>query len=64
MGNSLARIDTVTARAITTITALGTLLTGLGALAAGRRNLETLGYMIHSDQPVTWPGLPQGHADS
>lgn len=34
--NSLARIDTVTARAITTITVLGTLLTGLGTLAAGR----------------------------
>ena len=33
---SLARIDTVTARAITTITVLGTLLTGLGALAAGQ----------------------------
>ena len=34
--NSLARIDTVTSRAITTITVLGTLLTGLGALAAGQ----------------------------
>ena len=34
--NSLARIDTVTARAVTTITVLGTLLTGLGALAAGQ----------------------------
>jgi hypothetical protein len=34
--NSLARIDTVTGRAITTITVLGTLLTGLGALAAGQ----------------------------
>ena len=34
--SSLARIDTVTARAITTITVLGTLLTGLGALAAGQ----------------------------
>ena len=34
--NSLARIDTVTNRAITTITVLGILLTGLGALAAGQ----------------------------
>jgi hypothetical protein len=34
--NSLARIDTVTGRAITTITILGTLLTGLGVLAAGQ----------------------------
>src|SRR5690349_10773137 len=34
--SSLARIDTVTARAITTITVLGVLLTGLGALAAGQ----------------------------
>jgi hypothetical protein len=33
---SLTRIDTVTARAITTITVLGTLLTGLGALTAGQ----------------------------
>ena len=33
---SLARIDTVTGRAITTITVLGTLLTGLGALTAGQ----------------------------
>ena len=32
---SLARIDTVTARAVTTITVVGVLLTGLGALAAG-----------------------------
>ena len=34
--NSLARIDIVTARAITTIIVLGVLLTGLGALAAGQ----------------------------
>jgi hypothetical protein len=34
--NSLARIDTVTARAVTTITVLGVLLTGLGALAAAQ----------------------------
>jgi hypothetical protein len=34
--NSLARIDTVTNRAITTIAVLGTLLTGLGALSAGQ----------------------------
>jgi hypothetical protein len=34
--NSLARIDAVTARAVTTITVIGTLLTGLGALAAGQ----------------------------
>jgi hypothetical protein len=34
--NSLTRIDTVTARAITTITVLGVLLTGLAALAAGQ----------------------------
>ena len=34
--NSLARIDTVTARAITTITVLGTLLIGLGVLTAGQ----------------------------
>jgi|HubBroStandDraft_5_1064220.scaffolds.fasta_scaffold60189_2 hypothetical protein len=33
---SLARIDAVTARAITTITVIGLLLTGLGALAAGQ----------------------------
>ncbi len=33
---SLARIDAVTARAITTITVIGVLLTGLGALAAGQ----------------------------
>jgi hypothetical protein len=33
---SLARIDTITARAITTITVIGTLLTGLGALTAGQ----------------------------
>ena len=33
---SLARLDTVTARAITTITVLGTLVTGLGALTAGQ----------------------------
>ena len=33
---SLARIDAVTARAVTTITVIGTLLTGLGALAAGQ----------------------------
>lgn len=25
---------------------------------------ETLGYTIHSNQPVAWPDLPQGHADS
>jgi hypothetical protein len=34
--NSLARIDTVTNRAITTVTVLGTLLTGLGVLTAGQ----------------------------
>jgi hypothetical protein len=34
--SSLARIDTVTNRAITTITVLGVLLTGLGTLAAGQ----------------------------
>jgi hypothetical protein len=39
--NSLARIDTVTARAITTITVLGTLLTGLGALTAGQFTSST-----------------------
>ena len=33
---SLARIDMVTARAVTTITVIGVLLTGLGALAAGQ----------------------------
>ena len=33
---SLARIDAVTARAVTTITVIGVLLTGLGALAAGQ----------------------------
>lgn len=33
---SLARIDAVTGRAVTTITVIGTLLTGLGALAAGQ----------------------------
>ncbi len=33
---SLARIDAVTARAVTTITVIGLLLTGLGALAAGQ----------------------------
>ena len=33
---SLDRIDAVTARAITTITVLGVLLTGLGALSAGQ----------------------------
>jgi len=25
---------------------------------------ETLGYTIHSNHPVAWPGLPQGHPDS
>ena len=39
--NSLARIDTVTGRAITTITVLGTLLTGLGALAPGQFTAST-----------------------
>ena len=33
---SLARIDAVTSRAVTTITVIGLLLTGLGALAAGQ----------------------------
>src|SRR5215472_11031409 len=33
---SLTRIDTVTARAIGTITVIGVLITGLGALAAGQ----------------------------
>jgi formate hydrogenlyase subunit 4 len=33
---SLARIDAVTGRAVTTITVIGTLFTGLGALAAGQ----------------------------
>jgi hypothetical protein len=33
---SLARIDAVTARAVTTISVIGVLLTGLGALAAGQ----------------------------
>jgi hypothetical protein len=33
---SLDRIDAVTARAITTITVIGVLLTGLGALSAGQ----------------------------
>ncbi len=33
---SLARIDVATARAITTITVIGVLLTGLGVLAAGQ----------------------------
>ena len=32
---SLARVDTVTARAVTTITVIGVLLTGLGVLSAG-----------------------------
>jgi hypothetical protein len=32
---SLARVDAVTARAVTTITVIGVLLTGLGALSAG-----------------------------
>jgi hypothetical protein len=36
--NSLARIDTVTARAVTTITVLGT---GLGGLAAGQLTTST-----------------------
>jgi hypothetical protein len=40
--NTLARIDTVTNRAITTITVLGTLLTGLGALAAGQFTHSTV----------------------
>jgi hypothetical protein len=35
---SLARIDAVTARAVTTITIIGLLLTGLGAFAAGLPN--------------------------
>ena len=39
--NSLARIDTVTNRAVTTITVLGTLLTGLGALTAGQFTSST-----------------------
>jgi hypothetical protein len=39
--SSLARIDTVTNRAITTITVLGVLLTGLGALAAGQFTAST-----------------------
>ena len=39
--SSLARIDTVTARAITTVTVLGTLLTGLGALTAGQVTAST-----------------------
>jgi hypothetical protein len=39
--NSLARIDTVTARAITTTTVLGTVLTGLGALTAGQLTHST-----------------------
>jgi hypothetical protein len=33
---SLARIDAVTGRAVTTITVIGVLLTGLGALGAGQ----------------------------
>jgi hypothetical protein len=33
---SLARVDAVTARAITTVTVIGVLLTGLGALSAGQ----------------------------
>jgi hypothetical protein len=33
--NSLARVDTVTARAVTTITVIGLLLTGLGAVNTG-----------------------------
>jgi hypothetical protein len=33
---SLARIDAVTARAVTTVTVIGLLLTGLGALGAGQ----------------------------
>jgi hypothetical protein len=33
---SLARIDAITSRAVTTITVIGVLLTGLGALAAGQ----------------------------
>jgi len=33
---SLARIDVVTSRAVTTVTVIGVLLTGLGALAAGQ----------------------------
>jgi hypothetical protein len=40
--NSLARIDTVTGRAITTITVLDGLLTGLGALAAGQFTTSTV----------------------
>jgi hypothetical protein len=39
--NSLARIDTVTARAVSTITVIGVLLTGLGALAAGQLTPST-----------------------
>jgi hypothetical protein len=38
---SLARIDTITARAITTITIIGTLLTGLGGLTAGQLTPST-----------------------
>jgi hypothetical protein len=34
--NSLARIDSATNRAVTTVTVLGTLLTGLGAVSAGQ----------------------------
>jgi hypothetical protein len=33
---TLARIDVVTTRAVTTVTVIGTLLTGLGAPAAGQ----------------------------
>jgi hypothetical protein len=41
---SMARIDTVTARAITTVTVIGTLLTGLGILGASQ---------LAADSPVT-----------
>ena len=39
---SLARVDTITARAVTTVTVVGVLLTGLGALSAGLLTRDTL----------------------
>jgi hypothetical protein len=50
---SLARIDTVTARAITTTTIIGTLLAGLGALSAGQLTHSTAARALAAATTIT-----------
>ncbi len=55
---SMARIDTITARAVTTVTFIGTLLTGLGALGADQFAMVSPAVTCLAVASVIWPLSP------